>query len=157
MKGTWQYLYAQFECCTRAMMVGRAGPVVEMNEQEVEAVAELLAKVGSSYYPERTRPTLRTINNKHREIAQLVLAALEKVRGAQRKASDDARSDGGASFNFADADLLYVGATVVYRPPGEKRAVTCLIEKMERGRAYLVPASQEIGWVPTHTLSPRKP
>lgn len=125
-----------------------------MTEQEVEAVAELLAKVGSSYYPERTKPTLRTINNKHREVAQLVLQALERVRG--RGESADGRSDESGSFNFADADLLYVGAAVVYRPPGEKRAITCLIEKMERGRAYLVPASQEIGWVPTHTLSPSK-
>lgn len=127
-----------------------------MTEQEVEAVAELLAKVGSSYYPERTKPTLRTINSKHREIAQLVLDALEQVRGTQQDAAND-RSNGGNSFNFADADLLYVGAAVVYRPPGEKRAITCLIEKMEHGRAYLVPAQQEIGWVPTHTLSPLKP
>ena len=126
-----------------------------MTEQEVEAVAELLAKVGSSYYPERTKPTLRTINNKHREVAQLVLQALEGMRGSRNGA--DERSDEGGSFNFADADLLYVGAAVVYRPPGEKRALTCLIDKMERGRAYLVPAPQEIGWVPMHTLSPSKP
>lgn len=124
-----------------------------MTEQEVEAVAELLAKVGSSYYPERTKPTLRAIHSKHREVAQLVLEALERMRGAQQDAAD-ARSDAANSFNFADADLLYVGAAVVYRPPGEKRAITCLIEKMERGRAYLVPAPQEIGWVPTSTLSP---
>ena len=126
-----------------------------MTEQEVEAVAELLAKVGSSYYPERTKPTLRTINNKHREVAQLVLQALEQMRG--RGEDPDERPDEGASFSFADADLLYVGAAVVYRPPGEKRAITCLIEKMERGRAYLVPTPQKIGWVPSHTLSPLKP
>jgi len=45
-----------------------------------------------------------------------------------------------------------VGATVVYRPPGEKRALTCRIERMEHGRAFLVPAQREVGWVSVHTL-----
>jgi hypothetical protein len=45
----------------------------------------------------------------------------------------------------------------VYYPPGDKRTLTCRIEKLEHGRAYLVPAHREIGWVSTHSLLPLKP
>lgn len=133
-----------------------------MTEDEVEAIAELLAKVSGNWYPERTRPALRPISKRHRDVAQLVLAELEKLRGAERspeKIEGPAleRPDEANAFNFAGDDQLYVGATVVYRPPGEKRAITCWIEKMERGRAYLIPAQLEIGWVPVQTLSRLKP
>lgn len=133
-----------------------------MNADKVEAVAELLAKVGSNWYPERTRPALRTISKRHRIVAQLILSELEKRSGADQDAgsmdgSPSENLDEANSFNFAGDDQLYVGAAVVYRPPGEKRAITCLIEKMEHGRAYLVPAQREIGWVSTQTLSLPKP
>ncbi|KLK91155.1 hypothetical protein AA309_22185 [Microvirga vignae] len=133
-----------------------------MNQDKVEAVAELLAKVGSNWYPERTRPALRTISKRHRVVAQLILAELDKLSDAEQ---DSESVDGSPSenlddvnaFNFAGDDQLYVGAAVVYRPPGEKRAITCLIDRMEHGRAYLVPAHREIGWVSTQTLSLPKP
>ena len=133
-----------------------------MTEDEVEAIAELLAKVSGNWYPERTRPALRAISKRHRDVAQLVLAQLEQFRGADRGVKQIEnppleRSDEANAFNFAGDDQLYVGATVVYRPPGEKRAITCWIEKMERGRAYLIPTHLEIGWVPIQTLSRLKP
>lgn len=129
-----------------------------MTEETIEAVAQLLAKVGGNWYPERTRPTLRTINKRHRAVAQLILVELDQRSGAgQTSATAGSAGPDNAdevnTFNFAADDQLYVGAAVVYRPPGEKRAITCFIEKMEHGRAYLVPAQQEIGWVPTQTLS----
>jgi len=129
-----------------------------MTEDEVEAIAELLAKVSGTWYPERTRPALRTIGKRHRDVAQLILAELEQLRGAEQAVETMdgqtlERLDEASAFNFAGEDQLYVGASVVYRPPGEKRAITCWVEKMEQGRAYLVPVHQEIGWVPTHTLS----
>ncbi len=136
-----------------------------MTDEEVELVAELLAKVGGSWFPERTRPALRTINSRHREVAKLVVAELERAKAAKEQADlEQAASKGGSSseslsadpFNFATDDQLYVGATVVYRNPGEKRAVTCRIQKMDHGRAYLVPHQREIGWVSTHTLLPLK-
>jgi len=133
-----------------------------MNEDKVEAVAALLAKVGGNWYPERTRPALRTVSKRHRVVAQLVLTELDQLSGADQKAdprggSTQEQLDEANAFNFAGDDQLYVGATVVYRPPGEKRAITCVIERMEHGRAYLVPAGQEIGWVSTQTLSLAKP
>jgi len=133
-----------------------------MTEDEVEAIAELLAKVSGNWYPERTRPALRTISKRHQDVAQLILAELAQLRGADQDAepmdgSPHERPDAANAFNFAGDDQLYVGAAVVYRPPGEKRAITCLIEKMEHGRAYLVPAHREIGWVSTQTLSRPKP
>ena len=133
-----------------------------MTDEEVELVAELLAKVGGSWFPERTRPALRTINNRHREVARLIIAEIERSRKAsQQVAAENSSpapkaSSGNDSFNFANEDQLYVGATVVYRRPGEKRATTCKIEKMDHGRAYLVPYHREIGWVSTHTLLPLK-
>lgn len=129
-----------------------------MTEDKIELVAELLAKVGGNWYPERTRPALRTISKRHQAVAQLVLTELEQFSGSNQSTvsvdgSDSETVDEASAFNFAGDDQLYVGAAVVYRPPGEKRAITCLIEKMEHGRAYLVPAQREIGWVPTQTLS----
>lgn len=133
---------------------------MEMTEEEVETIAGLLAQVGGAWYPERTRPALRTINKRHRDVAQLLLATLERLRGEDAEPAEEPtleRADGDNAVTFAAEDQLYVGATVVYRPPGEKRAIACRIDRMEKGRAYLVPFSDEIGWVPTHTLSPSKP
>ena len=131
-----------------------------MTDEEVELIAELLAKVGGSWFPERTRPALRTINTRHREVARLLIDELDRAKGAKDQAALESNptpeASGGDPFNFASDDQLYVGATVVYRNPGEKRAVTCKIEKMDHGRAYLVPHHREIGWVPTHTLLPVK-
>ncbi|WP_243371428.1 hypothetical protein [Microvirga solisilvae] len=129
-----------------------------MTVDKVEAIAELLAKVSGNWYPERTRPALRTINKRHRDVAQLILSEFDRLSGIADNAASFAamgedNSDETSTFNFAGDDQLYVGATVVYRPPGEKRALTCRIEKMEHGRAYLAPAPQEIGWVSLSTLS----
>jgi hypothetical protein len=133
-----------------------------MTEDEVKAIAELLAKVGGNWYPERTRPALRTINKRHRDVAQLILTELEQLSGVDQDAdsmdgSTHERPDETNVSNFAGDDQLYVGSAVVYRPPGEKRAITCWIGKMEHGRAYLVPTHQEIGWVSTQTLSLPQP
>lgn len=132
-----------------------------MMDEEVELVAELLAQVGGSWFPERTKPALRTINNRHRDVARLIIGELERAQAAKDEAAQVTssaleNSGGGDPFNFANDDQLYVGATVVYRHPGEKRAITCKIEKMDHGRAYLVPHQREIGWVPTQTLVPLK-
>jgi hypothetical protein len=129
-----------------------------MTVDKVEAIADLLAKVSGNWYPERTRPALRTINKRHRDVAQLILTEFDRIEGVAENteaipASAQDNSDEANAFNFAGDDQLYVGATVVYRPPGEKRAITCRIEKMEHGRAYLAPAPQEIGWVPLPALS----
>ena len=133
-----------------------------MTDEEIERVAELLAKVGGSWFPERTGPALRVVNNRHRDVARLILAEIERTKAAQEEAAAASKASGtdsparGDTYTFANEGQLHVGAMVVYRPPGEKRAVTCKIEKMDHGRAYLVPMNREIGWVSTHTLLPLK-
>jgi hypothetical protein len=51
--------------------------------------------------------------------------------------------------------MIQAGAIVVYRPPGDQRAITCRIERIEAGRAYLVPVPRpDIGWVLLDSLQP---
>ncbi|MBF9232575.1 hypothetical protein [Microvirga alba] len=124
----------------------------QLSEEEVEVVAELLARIGGNWYPERTRPALRAVGDRHREVARLIISTVKRSKAASQSDPGVGVSPEGKAFNFAGGDQLHVGATVIYRPPGEKRALTCRIERMERGRAYLVPAHREIGWVSPETL-----
>jgi hypothetical protein len=49
---------------------------------------------------------------------------------------------------------IRVGITVVYRPPGEQRAYPCRVEKIEGGRAYLVPFLRPwTSWVPIQNIT----
>jgi hypothetical protein len=44
--------------------------------------------------------------------------------------------------------VVKVGQTVMYQPPGDRRAVPCQITKIEDGQAYIVPIPlTDIGWV----------
>jgi hypothetical protein len=128
-----------------------------MAEDQVEIVADLLARIGGSWYPDRTRSALRVVNDRHREVARLVFEALGRPTEATQEERTASGRGAAASFNFAKDDQLYVGATVIYRPVGEKRAITCKIEKMDRGRAFLVPVDQEAGWVPMRMIRPLTP
>jgi hypothetical protein len=129
-----------------------------MAEDQVEIVADLLASIGGSWYPDRTRAALRAVSDRHREVARLVFEALGRpTEATQEEQTAAGRGAAATSFNFAKDDQLYVGATVIYRPVGEKRAVTCKIEKMDHGRAFLVPIDQEVGWVPMRKIRPLTP
>jgi hypothetical protein len=129
-----------------------------MAEDQVEIVADLLARIGGSWYPDRTRTALRVVSDRHREVARLVFEAIGRpTEATQEEQTASERGAAAPSFNFAKDDQLHVGATVIYRPVGEKRAITCQIEKMDRGRAFLVPADQEVGWVPMRTIRPLTP
>jgi hypothetical protein len=131
-----------------------------MTDEEIEAVAEELAKAGGvSWYPGRTDgPLLRPVNERYRDRARLAIAALDRVRARQEGARVLPHSEEPAVQDNAPAiplNRLQVGATVVYRPPGDKRAITCRIEQLEGGRAYLVPSPRpDVGWVSLNTLSP---
>ena len=47
-----------------------------------------------------------------------------------------------------------VGAVVIYRPPGDRRAYTCRIEDVADGRVYLVPDIKSCtGWVSIANLA----
>ncbi|NBJ09977.1 hypothetical protein GR304_03515 [Microvirga sp. SYSU G3D207] len=126
-----------------------------MTDEEIEAVAEELAKAGGlSWYPGRTRGVLlRPVSDRYRDRARLAIAALERVRAgqAEREASERPRQ----AVPSGGPDRIQVGGIVVYRPPGDQRAISCRVEKIEGGRAYLVPVPRpDIGWVSLESLYP---
>ncbi|MBM1174479.1 hypothetical protein [Microvirga arabica] len=130
-----------------------------MTEEEIEVVAQELAKVGGvAWYPGRTSGSLlRPLTERYRDRARVAIAALERVRARQSSppAAGEKHIEAPAGRTDLDnSDSLHVGATVIYRPAGDKRAVSCRIEKLEDGRAYLVPVPQpDIGWVSLDTFS----
>jgi hypothetical protein len=133
-----------------------------MTEEEIEVVAEELAKIGGlSWYPGRTQgPLLRPVNERYRDRARVAIAALDRLRAARGHSVPPQASATGGSVSQSASEIdhgdgLQVGAVVVYRPPGDQRAVTCRIEKMEEGRAYLVPCTKpDFGWVSLDDLTP---
>lgn len=137
--------------------------VIGMTEEEIEAVAEELAKIGGvSWYPGRTtdEPFLRVVHERYRDRARVAIAALERIRALKASLVEPAHpATESPQIDQEPAhgqdDKLYVGAIVVYRAPGERRATSYRIEKLEPGRAYLVPCPKpDLGWVSTVNLTP---
>jgi hypothetical protein len=132
-----------------------------VTEEEIEAVAEELAKAGgTSWYPGRTRGALlRPVTERYRDRARLAIAALDRVRAGHGGEQPDAQQEPPPQgLSESGPDHVNVGATVVYRPPGDQRAITCRIERLEEGRAYLVPMLRpDVGWVSLDTLHPLGP
>nr|WP_246389267.1 hypothetical protein [Microvirga mediterraneensis] len=114
---------------------------------------------GTSWYPGRTRGALlRSVSERYRDRARLAIAALDRVRAGNgddpsSQPPETLSSPGHATAGYPDG--IQVGATVVYRPPGDQRAITCRIERLEDGRAYLVPVARaDIGWVALDSFDP---
>jgi hypothetical protein len=125
-----------------------------MTEEEIEIVAQEMAKIGgTTWYPGRTNgAVLRVVNERYRDRARVAIAALERLRAGKEALNDT--SPPHESAPSADPSLK-VGTIVVFRPLGERRAVTCRIEKLEEGRAYLVPCPKpDIGWTSLENLQP---
>ena len=133
-----------------------------VTDEEIEVVAQELAKVGGvAWYPGRTTgPLLRPVSQRYRDRAKVAIAALERLRASKEggvtvNGAPGSTEVSSGSTEIDPGDQLQVGAVVVYRPPGEQRATPCRIEKIEDGRAYLVPCPRShVGWVSLADLSP---
>lgn len=135
-----------------------------MTEEEVEVVAEELAKVGGlSWYPGRQEGTLmRVVTERYRDRARVAIAALERLHASKvadiaqdnRMSERRPANDFVASLDQQDPDLK-PGATVIYRPPGDRRAYSCRVVEIEGGRAYLAPILRACTeWVAIEHLAP---
>jgi len=107
---------------------------------------------------------LRTVSARYRDRAQAAIAALERFRASKKgiAVSPSQSAEAGMALHDNTAsdrgDQLLVGTIVVYRPPGDRRATPCRIEKLEVGRAYLVPCPRpDIGWIALDDLIPLDP
>jgi hypothetical protein len=133
-----------------------------MTEEEIEVAAEELAKVGgTSWYPGRESGTLtRLVTDRHRECARVAIAALDRLRAGQEPyCTQDNGRDGQCGIDGNPQSLsgrdVQPGATVIHRPPGDRRAYPCRIVEIRCDRAYLAPISRACtGWVSVETLVP---
>jgi hypothetical protein len=136
-----------------------------MTEEEVELVAQEMAKVGGvSWYPGRTSGgLLRNVGERYRDRARVAIAALDRLRAGKNTSqasisagSDDATAKDNESLSLSDK--LEIGAVVVYRPPGDQRAISCQVTQIEDGRVYLVPCPRpDVGWVAIDSAAPLDP
>jgi hypothetical protein len=133
-----------------------------MIEEEIDYVAQEMAKVGGvSWYPGRTSGgLLRNVCERYRDRARVAIAALDRVRAGQQAAGVlviDGSREGATIENSGESpqNKLEVGRIVVYRPPGDQRAIECQVTQIEDGRVYLVPCPRpDVGWVAIDSAVP---
>jgi len=135
-----------------------------MTEEEIEIVAEELAKIGGvTWYPGREKGTLmRVVCDRYRDRARVAIEALDRHRaGQQASLTQDNKQVGRASAASQPQPLpnddIRPGATVIYRPPGDRRAYPCRVVEIEGNRAYLAPILRACtDWVSIEHLVPSK-
>ncbi|WP_262298306.1 hypothetical protein [Microvirga sesbaniae] len=131
-----------------------------MTEEEVNVVAEELAKIGgTAWYPGRQQgPLLREVTERYREQARAVIAALEHRRASSEAAvsPDPTVGENREVEKSSRADVvpdIQPGATVIYRPAGDQRAYPCRVVEIRGSQAYLAPILRAcIGWISIETL-----
>jgi hypothetical protein len=132
-----------------------------MTEEEIEVVAEELAKIGGvAWYPGREKGNLiRVVCDRYRDRARLAIEALERYR-ASREASpiqDNERVPDVAVQRSTYNEDIKPGSTVIYRPPGDRRAYPCRVVEIEGNRAYLAPILRACtDWVSIEHLVPSR-
>ena len=134
-----------------------------MTEEEVEVVAEELAKIGGvTWYPGREKGTLmRVVCDRYRDRARAAIEALERHRAARQASlsQDNEKTDAPVPRIGTPLcnDDIKPGATVIYRPPGDRRAYPCRVVEIEGNRAYLAPILRSCtDWVSIEHLMPSK-
>src|SRR5215211_6055158 len=132
-----------------------------MSEDEVEVVAAELAKAGGvGWYPGRERGPLKHVANRYRDRARLAIAALDRFRAGRQEAdAADSIATGHLEPALGTSSMpehsLQAGSTVLYRPPGDRRAYPCRIDKVEGSRVHLVPDIKACtGWIDASKLLP---
>lgn len=139
-----------------------------MTEEEIEIVAEELAKIGGvSWYPGREKGTLmRVVSDRYRDRARIAIEALDRYRAGQNATvvqdnghgapySSSPPAHAPQPANAPQQDEIKPGSTVVYRPPGDRRAYPCRVVEIEGSRAYLAPILRSCtNWVSIEYLSP---
>jgi hypothetical protein len=136
-----------------------------MTEEEVDLVAQEMAKVGGvSWYPGRTSGgLLRNVGERYRDRARVAIAALDRLRAGKDRSEASVLVGSGETASketgsLSPSDKLEVGAVVVYRPPGDQRAISCQVTQIEDGRVYLVPCPRpDVGWVAIDSAAPVDP
>ncbi|WP_243367807.1 hypothetical protein [Microvirga solisilvae] len=136
-----------------------------MTEEEIEIVAEELAKIGGvSWYPGRETGTLmRVVTDRYRDRARIAIEALDRYRASQQTAVIQDNGDNKpyesappAHVASGDQEEIKPGSTVVYRPPGDRRAYPCRVVEIEGSRAYLAPILRSCtNWVSIEYLTPQ--
>jgi hypothetical protein len=134
-----------------------------MTEEEIEIVAEELAKIGGvSWYPGRETGTLmRVVSDRYRDRARIAIQALDRYRAGKQAAvvQDNGHSESyvpSHALHSAPNEEIKPGSTVVYRPPGDRRAYPCRVVEIEGSRAYLAPILRACtDWVSIEYLTPQ--
>jgi hypothetical protein len=135
-----------------------------MTEEEIEIVAEELAKIGGvTWYPGREKGTLmRVVSDRYRDRARVAIEALDRFRTGKNAplAQDNGAREKPASVTpsrQAMRDDIRPGSTVIYRPPGDRRAYPCRVVEIEGTRAYLTPILRACtDWVSIEHLMPSR-
>lgn len=133
-----------------------------MTEEEIEIVAEELAKIGGvSWYPGREQGTLmRLVTDRYRDRARVAIEALDRYRAGRSVSvvQDNGHQEPCAPSQppHAASGEIKPGSTVVYRPPGDRRAYPCRVVEIEGSRAYLAPILRACtDWVSIEYLTPQ--
>lgn len=127
-----------------------------MTEEEIEIVAEELAKIGGvAWYPGREKGSiLRLVSDRYRDRARVAIEALDRFRATRQP--NVVQDNANAAPRPVPNDEIRPGATVVYRPPGDRRAYPCRVVEIEGSKAYLAPILRACtDWVSIEHLVPQ--
>ncbi|WP_230533285.1 hypothetical protein [Microvirga roseola] len=130
-----------------------------MTDEEIEVVAEELAKIGGvAWYPGREKGTLmRVVCDRYRDRARIAIAALDRHRALNppSPSQETGLKPANDSAPPRSSDDIKPGSTVIYRPPGDRRAYSCRVVEIEGNRAYLAPILRACtDWVSIEHLMP---